>query len=149
MLLFHLLYASNTLLYIHVNYLVYTFTVEVAVRLVNGPTIHEGRVEVYYNGEWGTVCHDGWDLNDAEVVCSELGYGYATAALYNAFYGQGGGQIWFKYLRCVGTEDTIRSCWRASWRNYYCRHYEDASVRCSSGNVLQLIIIEKHMYGTS
>ena len=58
------------------------------VRLVNGPTNYEGRVEVYHNGVWGTVCNDGWDWNDALVVCNELDLDYPIAAIPNAFYGQ-------------------------------------------------------------
>ena len=105
------------------------------VRLVDGPTKYEGRVEVYYNGGWGTVCDDGWDLNDAEVVCRELGYGRATAAVCCAFYGQGNGPIWLDNVNCLGTEQTIGYCWHNVWGVHNCGHGEDASVRCSSGDV--------------
>ena len=91
-------------------------------------------MEVYHNGEWGTVCDNGWDLNDAQVVCSELGLGQAFAARDNAFYGQGSGEIWLEDLNCVGTEGTIGNCSHGGWGNMHCGHSDDAGVKCSTGN---------------
>ena len=45
-----------------------------AIRLVGGTERYEGRVEVCIGETWGTVCDDGWDTNDAGVVCAQLGY---------------------------------------------------------------------------
>ena len=104
-------------------------------RLVNGPTKYEGTVEVYYNGDWGTVSH-GWDLNDAQVVCKELGFGNAVAARYSESYGPGRGEIWLSDLQCVGTEWTIGNCSHSGWEE---RHYRNrninAGVKCLSGKI--------------
>ena len=95
--------------------------------MVNGESEYEGRVEVYYNGEWGTVCDDGWDLNDAQVVCRQLGFGAATNS---AFFGMGSGQILLKNLSCLGTELNIEDCSHDGWGVEDCSHGEDAGARC-------------------
>ncbi len=63
------------------------------VRLVNGATPLEGRVEVLVNGTWGTVCDSFWDLRDARVLCRQLGYKDAISAVGSAHYGQGKGML--------------------------------------------------------
>ena len=47
------------------------------VRLTNGSFSNEGLVEVYCNGQWGTVCDDGFSSDDADTVCKQLGYSRA------------------------------------------------------------------------
>ena len=88
---------------------------------------------MYHNGEWGTVCDNGWDLNDAQVVCNELGVGNAVAVRHNAFYGQGSGMIWLDGLNCNHSELTIANCSHKGWVITNCSHSHDAGVKCSTG----------------
>ena len=63
------------------------------IRLVGGSSSNQGRVEIYYNGVWGTVCDDGWGSSDAAVVCTQLGLGGGGTAYSSATYGVGLGPI--------------------------------------------------------
>ncbi|NWH19309.1 DMBT1 protein, partial [Grus americana] len=102
-----------------------------ALRLVNGPHRCAGRVEVFHNQQWGTVCDDGWDLKDAAVVCRQLGCGTAVSAPGLSGFGQGSGPIWLDRVSCLGTEATLAECQVKSWGHHACNHVEDASVVCS------------------
>jgi len=50
------------------------------VRLMGGRNSSEGRVEIYYDGQWGTICDNHWDINDATVVCNSLDFPGAASA---------------------------------------------------------------------
>ena len=100
------------------------------IRLVGGSGLHEGRVEVYHSGSWGTVCDDDWDLQDAMVVCRQLGYINATAAVGPARFGSGSGLILFSELSCVGNESNITECDHHNTGGHNCSHSQDVGVVC-------------------
>ena len=89
-------------------------------------------MEIFYNGKWGTVCDDYWDMNDARVVCRQLGFPDAVSAPRSSHFGNGSGQVWLDDVGCSGSESTIENCPHAGWGVKDCSHNGEASVICSS-----------------
>ncbi|XP_054838246.1 deleted in malignant brain tumors 1 protein-like isoform X2 [Eublepharis macularius] len=104
---------------------------EGSLRLVNGDNVCQGRVEIYHNGQWGTICDDLWDMRDAEVACRQLGCGQALLALESAPFGPGSGDVMLDDVACRGDESSLSHCSHAPWGTHNCGHHEDAGVICS------------------
>lgn len=104
------------------------------VRLFGSKNVSEGRVEIYHEGKWGTVCDDGWDMTEAQVVCRQLHYPGAKSVVIGKDYGKASGPIWLDDIQCKGTESHLSSCDFKSWGVSDCSHKEDVGVICETGN---------------
>lgn len=112
-----------------------------AVRLVDGGDRCAGRVELKDKGSWGTACDDAWDLADANVVCKQLGCGWAVEALEGSYFQKGEGPIHLDEVNCSGSELSLWEC--PAQRNHDCGHKEDAGVVCSGSRTFNMSLIPK------
>ncbi|XP_072122587.1 scavenger receptor cysteine-rich domain-containing protein DMBT1-like isoform X1 [Mobula birostris] len=108
------------------------------IRLMNGDRRCEGRVEVRYNGTWGTVCSETLDKNAANLICKQMKCGPLISIIYDAFqYGKGNGPIWLDELKCSSYERTFWQCRADPWGKHNCDHREDAGVVCEEARILE------------
>ncbi|XP_049329316.1 deleted in malignant brain tumors 1 protein-like isoform X3 [Astyanax mexicanus] len=96
-----------------------------SVRLVDGGHRCAGRVEVFYNRTWRSVCGKNWDIRDAAVVCRELGCG--EAVFKNVQFGPR--SAWMDDVNCSGSESSVKHCRSAGWVEQICNRL--AGVICS------------------
>ena len=71
-------------------------------------------------------------MNDARVVCRELGYKYSIRALKGPSVSPGYGKIWLNNVNCTGNEQNLTSCEYNGWGINNCGYLKDAGVECSS-----------------
>lgn len=100
------------------------------IRLVNGATQLEGRLEVMYAGIWGTVCNDFFSLTAANVVCRQLGFPGALFVANDQEFGRGTSQIWLDDVNCTGNESSILQCSNSGYGIHNCQHNKDVGVAC-------------------
>ncbi|XP_022081551.1 deleted in malignant brain tumors 1 protein-like isoform X2 [Acanthaster planci] len=109
------------------------------LRLVGGANIKEGRLEIFLNGEWGTVCDDSWDIEDARVACRQLGFSGAVEATQGATFGSGSGPIYLDDVACGGHENDLMTCVHNGIGVENCGHSEDAGVICGIKVEIRLV----------
>ncbi|CAM4564149.1 unnamed protein product [Leuciscus chuanchicus] len=104
----------------------------VPLRLSGGLGRCSGRLEVYHNAVWGSVCADLWDISDAQVVCRQLGCGAALRADGNSVFGAGEGVVWLNRVECRGNEIHLWDCPRSLKNHTDCSHKEHAGLTCAN-----------------
>eukprot|EP00299_Pterocystis_sp_00344_P017767 c8904_g1_i1.p1 GENE.c8904_g1_i1~~c8904_g1_i1.p1 ORF type:complete len:584 (+),score=130.39 c8904_g1_i1:220-1752(+) len=105
---------------------------ESSIRLSTGDS--SGRVEVYHNGEWGTVCDDDFDVDDADVVCRQLGFDRAESPYYYTDSSYSSLTIWLDNVDCDGTEQSIDQCGNSGWGQHNCAYSENVGVYCTGSS---------------
>ena len=107
------------------------------LRLMDGKTGNEGRLEVYHNGEWGTIADDFWTDVESDVACRQLGYdagsvGNSARFLESHFGGAASDvPIWLDDLQCTGDESRLVDCGHLPWGEHNTQGGEDAGLRCA------------------
>jgi len=111
------------------SYVPFLFSVQ--WRLVGGEKPIEGRIEVKYQGDWGSVCGDEmWSLTDAKVFCRSVGLPEATYALRYREFGRITGSVWMNGLKCHGGEVSLADCTYNDWVDQRDSCYYSANAVC-------------------
>ena len=120
------------------------------MRLVDGIIENEGRIEMCINGVWGAICDEGWDITDAHVACTQMGYPRLGAPplyvydnynyiklepipFYNSSFGDGKYPIVYSNLACKGWETNLRYCGKEVYPQSSCPRSHVAGVLCGHG----------------
>ncbi|KAI4872547.1 hypothetical protein NFI96_003104 [Prochilodus magdalenae] len=101
------------------------------LRLSGGDGSCSGRLEVYLNAVWGSVCDDLWDIRDAQVVCRQLGCGPALSADGSSVFGAGSGPVWLNRVKCRGNEIHLWDCPHSLKNHTDCSQRQHAGVTCT------------------
>ncbi|VDL89561.1 unnamed protein product [Schistocephalus solidus] len=102
------------------------------IRLEDGDTFASGTVAIFRGFLWGRVCDDHWTIKEANVVCRQLGYGYAVRALKrNHFHSRSSRFYFMDNVYCYGNESRLVDCRFDGWARHDCSFGEDAGVQCA------------------
>ena len=110
--------------------------------------ISRGRVELLIDGEWRTVCNQGFGFKEANVICNQLGLNGARR-VRTGYYGSGsGGIVALRNRGCDGGETNILDCdlQSISMNNINCSHDYDVGIECLGMNVCIFSFLHSYVY---
>ena len=94
--------------------------------------LYAGRLEIFVNEEWGTVCDDGWGNNEAIVACRQMGFDGAYDSDWTPRKdGSSYQTIWLDDVICTGNESQLINCNHRGLGVENCRHNDDVGIRCT------------------
>ena len=114
----------------YVSYSIFYFIEGGQVRLTNGTN---GILEVFYDGQWGYVCDDGWIEVNGDVICHILGYGDAISNRTSYYSSDVNYRL--NYINCIGGEDTLLDCSYGVYMPYSCSSHEHVYISCLPGKL--------------
>eukprot|EP00062_Callorhinchus_milii_P023953 gi/632983377/ref/XP_007908617.1/ PREDICTED: scavenger receptor cysteine-rich type 1 protein M160-like [Callorhinchus milii] len=108
------------------------------LRLENGGSRCDGRVEIYHDGTWGRLLDDSWNISDAAVICRQQNCGSVISIYNSSQYGEGTGPVWINNVQCTGTETHIWKCPHSTVASPS-RSSRDVGVLCSEDISIRLM----------
>ena len=112
------------------------FILLIAIQLVGSPNADEGRIQIYFENTWWTICDQSWDLSDAFVACRQLGFASAKATYRGSEHNWKGPtsddvQVLMSGVYCRGNESNLLECSHTEFGKHSCSHEDDVGVQCS------------------
>ena len=101
---------------------------------MGGSTESEGRLEIYFEDRWGSVCENGWGSRSAEVVCRELGFARPVRTTKGSDYtyiGSDSSPVWLDEVQCNGDEKKVINCPHGPLGTHICTHEHDIGIICT------------------
>ena len=119
-----------------------SITAPLPVRLQGSPHASTGRLEVWRNNMWGSVCNEHFTIEAANVVCRQLGFDQALDYTPGGYFGQSTGPIHMSNVMCTGNEAFITDCTFSA--THSCDHSQDVGIYCQGTYVCMYIRMYKH-----
>ena len=118
-----------------------------AIRLVGGNVSSAGRLEVFHQGRWGTVCGMNFPLISARVACKQLGFlDVEMVTRCCSLYPAGSGRILLDDVRCRGGEPALSMCAHRGWGVSRCSHSQDVGIICKTNRTLRDGTVDRYIF---
>ena len=111
------------------------------IQLVDGDAPNAGRLEIYHDNSWGSVCRDEFDNIDGTVACQQLGYSRLKEHYWGNQTIPGTGMIWLDDINCSSSHVRLSQCQSRGWNVNDCRHSDDINLVCEGKGIFILIVV--------